>query len=129
MFGWYPESWLSDSPYFTGAVDCSAEERARTLDYSLTVELQDFDLNTTGRTSEELVLRLLQHHRPLCLTLYHSQSLNEFLKLAHVKYKSSINSHLGIENMTFTRPDFCYEATLTFSLALHNTLLGKTFQE
>ena len=54
VFGWYPEGWLSDSPYFTGAVDCSDEERARTLEYSLTIELQDFDY-TTSTTSEGLV--------------------------------------------------------------------------
>ena len=45
-----------DSIYHPAAVDCSAEERARTLDYSLTIELQDFDLDTTDRISGGLVI-------------------------------------------------------------------------
>ena len=45
-----------------------------------------------------------------------------------MKYKSSINSHLGIKNLTFSNPELCYEATQTFARALHNTSLGKVFQ-
>ena len=54
MFGWYAEGWLKE-PGSIKKLDCTLEERIRTLDYALAVEMLDFNTNASLVTEGGLV--------------------------------------------------------------------------
>ena len=54
MFGWYEEGWLEE-PGSIKELDCTLEERIRTLDYALAVEMLDFNTNASVVTEGGLV--------------------------------------------------------------------------
>ena len=55
MFGWYEEGWLEE-PGSIKELDCSLEERIRTLDYTLAVvDLDTFNRNASLVTEGGLV--------------------------------------------------------------------------
>lgn len=53
MFGWYREGWL-EGPV-NSDLDCTLEQRIRTLDYALTVSMLTFNTNSSIVTEEGLV--------------------------------------------------------------------------
>lgn len=53
MFGWYRGGWLEGS--VDSHLDCTLEQRIRTLDYALTVNMLTFNTNSSVITEEGLV--------------------------------------------------------------------------
>ena len=54
IFGWYNYGWLVE-PDPTKQLGCTLEERTRTLNYALTVGLEDFNTNASRVTEGGLV--------------------------------------------------------------------------
>ena len=128
IFGFYSEGWLEE-PGSIKELDCTLEERIRTLDYTLAVDLDTFNNNASFVTEGELV-RLTNKvtGRIVYIFSFHSQTFTEFQEQYWEKLNSPLNRDIKLDELVngnfFPYAQHCHEATLALAFALSNTQRG-----